>query len=384
MLEAVLADLHIPHVAIRSHKDLREAKSLAFPRIVKFHGDLVVTDEIVFTRQDINSRTETQHPFDIYLQGRLIEKAVFFIGYGLNDPNVTAVWKRVRRHSSPGCEPVGFRLLLQEDEAEIERMLGLGIQPVVVPVANRENPVELLEWLHEIRYKAQESFYRTSMEYLFHGKLAPAQTLTRSQFQVLAKKLEAGGSPDELLKNTTYFQRIPLTLKQDVQELLLRYVKVLSDFIWIWEIAYKERMDELAMAVLSEMRLRQSTSRSAMWEDSYKESIISQDFDEWSMKILMAHLKALGSETHRDQAFDIHISNIFHVIGRRFGTFLLSREAKQELGSLKSSYRRKYLGPRLSAESSTTLPSPEKRMSDSLRRAHVDVPDNKGKPGGQQ
>ncbi|MGB6065011.1 MAG: SIR2 family protein [Desulfomonilaceae bacterium] len=384
VLETVLADLHIPHVPIRSHKDLREAKSRVFPRIVKFHGDLVATDEIVFTRQDMHRRTEAPHPFDIYLQGRLIENAILFIGYGLNDPNVAAVWKRVQHYSAAGCKPVGFCLMIERDERVIERMLEFGIEPVVVPVADRKNPVELLEWLHGIRYKAHESFYRASMEYLFHGTLAPAQTLTRSQLQVLAKKLEAGGSPDELLKKTTYFQRVPLTLQQDVQDLLLRYMEVLSDFIWLWEIAHKERMDGLAIAVLHEMRRRQLTSRSAMREDSYNQSIISQDFDEWTMKILMAHLKALAAETNRDQAFDLHVSNIFRVIDRRLGTFPLGREVKQEFESLKRSYGGKYLGIWFSPEFSTTPPSPEKRMMTNLRRAHVTVPDDRDKREGQQ
>ena len=78
VLEAVSADLHVPHVPIRRHDDLRAAKALALPRIVKFHGDLEASDEIVFTRQDINRRIETAHPFDIYLQGRLIESAALF------------------------------------------------------------------------------------------------------------------------------------------------------------------------------------------------------------------------------------------------------------------------------------------------------------------
>ena len=128
VLEAVLTDLHIPHVPIRCHEDLRAAKALAFPRIIKFHGDLVATDEIVFTRQDIERRMTAQHPFDIYLQGRLIENAVLFLGYGLNDPNVTGVWRRVQQYSTPGCKPVGFCLMIQRDERAIERMLGLGMR----------------------------------------------------------------------------------------------------------------------------------------------------------------------------------------------------------------------------------------------------------------
>ena len=221
------------------------------------------------------------------------------------------------------------------------------------------------------------------MEYLFHGKLAPAQTLTRSQLQVLVKKLDAGGSPDELLKETIYSQRIPLTRKQEVQDLLLRYIEVLPDFIWMWEIAHKERMDELAMAVLSEMRRRQSTSRSSMWQTSHNQSIIGQHFDEWTMKIFMAHLKALAAETQHDQALDLHVSNIFHVIGRRSGTFPLDEAVKKELESLKHSYGGKYLGLWFSPESSTTLPSSEQRIMDSLRRAHVDVPDGKDQSEGK-
>ena len=44
------------------------------------------------------------------------------MGYGLNDPNVKEVWRRVQEHSTRGCEPVGFCILIQENEAEIERV----------------------------------------------------------------------------------------------------------------------------------------------------------------------------------------------------------------------------------------------------------------------
>ena len=89
---------------------------------------MIQTEEIVFTKRDMERRMEAPHPFDIYLQGRLVENAILFIGYGLNDPNVKRVWERVQRFSTPGCSPVGFRLLIQKDEAEIERMRGLGIE----------------------------------------------------------------------------------------------------------------------------------------------------------------------------------------------------------------------------------------------------------------
>ncbi|MFH1118047.1 MAG: SIR2 family protein [Pseudomonadota bacterium] len=371
VLEAVLSNLNIPHVPIRCHKDLREAKALSYPRIVKFHGDLIQTDEIVFTKKDVRSRMEAPHPFDIYLQGRLIENAILFIGYGLRDPNVTAVWERVRKYSTPGCEPVAFCLMIQENEAEIERMTGLGIEPVLVSVADRSNPLELLNWLHEIRSKSHENFFRASMEYLFHGKLAPAQTLTRSQLRITEKKLADADSPDEILKEAVYFQRIPQILKSDVEKLLLQHIDCSTDFIWMWEVAFAMRMPTLAETVLRQKRNRQTASRTDMFANIESTHVIIQHFDEWAMSILMAHLEELKLDKGSEETLRLHVHYLFDVVDRHYTSLDLSNEDNEQLEALLRFY--KVPCPAISGyrRFSRRLLGSEKRMSDGMRRAHV-------------
>src|SRR5262249_11170568 len=136
VIEASLANLRVAYTPIRTMRDLVAAKPLATRRIVKFHGDLETPDEIVFTRKDFKRRLRSATSRDAYLAGRLIEHGVLFIGYAVRDPNVVLAWERIRRHASPDGPPVAFRLLVEQSSDEVERMRELGIETVIVPIAD--------------------------------------------------------------------------------------------------------------------------------------------------------------------------------------------------------------------------------------------------------
>ncbi|MGD9819640.1 MAG: SIR2 family protein [Desulfomonilaceae bacterium] len=375
VLELVLADLNIPYTVIRNHSDLRKVKSFLFPRLVKFHGDLMEKDEIIFTRQDVNDRLKAPHPFDIYLQGRLIENAVLFIGYGLKDPNVEAVWKRVQLHSAADCQPVGFRMLHNWDQTEIDRMSSLGIHPVVVPIDDFGNPVELLEWFQGVYAKVKSNFCQASLEYLFHGRLAPAPVLTRGELGMVKNELLLGKPPDDLLKQATYYKRIPRTLEEEVEKLLLDHIQNLVELTFVWEVAFKNRMDKLGAHVFTEMFRRVGVTRDQMSDNCRNVTTIGRNFDGWAMNILMNHLKSLEGVSNTEKLHH-HLRRVFDIIEHSGYSTEIGKKDWQALEELKRFYEIRFPGLSLQSRCRLGLRNAEERINEGFRRDRVLVSDS--------
>ena len=191
------------------------------------------------------------------------------------------------------------------------------------------------------------------------------------------KKLEVGEPPDDLLKQAVYFQRIPQTLRQDVEELLLRATTTLSDFVWMWEVAFKERMDRVAATVLNEMRYCQSSGRGSMFADCQSMVSILHYFDDWAMNVLMRHLEELKSDTGSDDTLYHHVVNIFDMLRCDLGPLQLREEDEQKLELLRSFYERKYPVRRALLGLPVSRLNARQRMTEGMRRAHVDVLDGK-------
>jgi NAD-dependent SIR2 family protein deacetylase len=68
--------------------------------IIKIHGDLSDTESIVLTKSDYADfyRQDWSSPFWAYLATLMASRVVLFIGYGLEDPNIIAMFEHISKH----------------------------------------------------------------------------------------------------------------------------------------------------------------------------------------------------------------------------------------------------------------------------------------------
>lgn len=373
VIEAALANLHVPHFPVRSHEDLQRAKPLLPRRVIKFHGDIESPHEIVFTRRDYERRLSAPTWLDLYLQGRLIENAVLFMGYSLGDENVRLVWERMRKHAAPASPPIAFRLLIRRDDAEEARMAALGIQCVTVPVSDPENPVELLDWLHRIRSRATRFAMQTSMDYLMHGQILPARTLTRGQFEVARHRVNAGEKVDDVIREVIFHQRIPLTLKHAVEGFLIDVLAQCDDLATLWRIAVEEQFEALAMSVLNHMDVRQP-GESDRSEDLPLSTAIARHLDSWSLTQILEHLDRVSpAKTARDPKH--HVVLLFDALHFAGVDDELDADVRARFEETLKHYGDQFpvIRARWELPSLTRARDIEKRMSDAMERARTRV-----------
>lgn len=65
--------------------------------VVKLHGDAVEPGEIILCRDDYDEFFERRPALALLLEGLLLNRTFFFVGYGLRDPNFRQVYGRVGR-----------------------------------------------------------------------------------------------------------------------------------------------------------------------------------------------------------------------------------------------------------------------------------------------
>jgi hypothetical protein len=64
--------------------------------VYKMHGDVLLPDQAVITRDDYESYDTKRHLFSLALQGDLVSKTFLFIGFSFNDPNLGYIFSRIR------------------------------------------------------------------------------------------------------------------------------------------------------------------------------------------------------------------------------------------------------------------------------------------------
>jgi hypothetical protein len=373
VIEAGLGNLSVPYTVVRRQVDLVTAKPLVSRRVIKYHGDLEYPDGIVFTQQDFKRRLRRPTWLDAYLAGRLVENAVLFVGYGLRDPNVLLAWNQIRRNASPDTPPVAFRLLLDDDAEEIRRMESLGIEAIVVKVSNRDNPVELLSWLHEVRAKAEKETHDAFEEYLGHGKVRPARSVVAAQLAVAERRITAGESADQVLRETLFYQRIPTTLLQEAERLALTHLQSCDPF-WLWQLAVKSRLKALAKAALGRMaQIPGGLGQAGRYLS------VGRTLDDWSLPLLAEHLEKVDSKRNLHDPTD-HVVALFDAIShvdldsRPFDPSVMAQFAE-----IRGSYFAQFpvLAARAKLRISGGAPDFARGAADHVRRLRVEVADRK-------
>lgn len=102
-----LFESYIPGIQIiKSAKSLSRSKSNS-RKLIKIHGDLNSPKRLILTQSDYSNLYNINHqdPFWNKLNVELVEKAVLFIGYGFNDPNIRGLFdylnRKLKKHAQP-------------------------------------------------------------------------------------------------------------------------------------------------------------------------------------------------------------------------------------------------------------------------------------------
>ncbi len=113
----LLMSLPVRHVITTNYDDLLERALSAIKRypvkvvqqvdvartgqggvfVVKLHGDVAHPDHIILSRDDFDEFFERRPAMALLLEGLLLNRTFFFIGYGLRDPNFRQVYARIGR-----------------------------------------------------------------------------------------------------------------------------------------------------------------------------------------------------------------------------------------------------------------------------------------------
>lgn len=122
--------------------------------VVKFHGDADRAEEIVLSRDDYDAFFEKRPAMAALLEGLLLNRTFFFVGYSLHDLNFRQVFSRIARILKESRRPAfATKFWAGGPLAELEReqwgKQGLHLVPVDAPDPSLR-PLALLRFLDEL------------------------------------------------------------------------------------------------------------------------------------------------------------------------------------------------------------------------------------------
>lgn len=96
LLERALIGLKQHPLKVMHQEDVaRTGQNEVF--VVKLHGDLAHSEEIILTRDDYDEFFQRRPAMALLLEGLLLNQTFFFVGYGLRDPNFRQIHGRIVR-----------------------------------------------------------------------------------------------------------------------------------------------------------------------------------------------------------------------------------------------------------------------------------------------
>lgn len=114
-LEEASKLLHRDYKKVVGLKDIVESKH-GENQIVKFHGDFIDKESVVFTRKDYDKRLEIdKHPLDILFRSHILGKSVLFLGYGFGDENIDYIYKKHTELYGTGNLPKSYIISFEKD-----------------------------------------------------------------------------------------------------------------------------------------------------------------------------------------------------------------------------------------------------------------------------
>ena len=117
-----------PHRVIARLEDLAESNP-GERFLIKYHGDLEHPETVIFSGKSYNDRiANVRHFLNIRMQGDLLAKGFFFVGYSFQDPNVHMLFRELRAAFGPVLPP-SYLVAYRYDPAmeELNREFGVNI-----------------------------------------------------------------------------------------------------------------------------------------------------------------------------------------------------------------------------------------------------------------
>jgi len=128
LLERALLEIHDPvYSIVNRQKDLSSAYA---PRIVKLHGTIGVTDELVFTQEDYRKYPQNQAAFVNFARQVFIENELCLLGFSGDDPNFLQWSGWVRDHLDSHARRIYLVGALNLSPAKRKYLESINVAPV--------------------------------------------------------------------------------------------------------------------------------------------------------------------------------------------------------------------------------------------------------------
>ena len=142
---ALIARGRAAHVT-SSERNINHNRSI--DEVVKFHGDFNDPNHMVFSESQYLGRMRFESVMDFKLRADILGRAVLFIGYSFNDPNVNYLFHLVNQlfKDLPGTYSGRRAYIVLPEPSEFERKLFhiRNIEVIPVPSNNRAESIALL------------------------------------------------------------------------------------------------------------------------------------------------------------------------------------------------------------------------------------------------
>jgi len=119
LLEAALEEEEIPHLPIYPGPGVAYSRGDRIS-LYKIHGDVFTPDSVVITKQDYREYANKYASMITFLKGLLVDKTFFFLGYGMNDPDVESIWDAVHVDLS---DAANLSYAVMRSPSEVDRKL---------------------------------------------------------------------------------------------------------------------------------------------------------------------------------------------------------------------------------------------------------------------
>lgn len=153
LIERAFDHVGVKHNKIVTVHDFLRADP-TLPAIVKFHGDFIDDQSLVFTESSYFSRLELESPLDIRFRSDILGRTLLFLGYSLSDINIRYIWFKLQKllASQPSLktrEPFAYIVTAQrnpvfEDICKHSRDIGVVFLDTLDP---QRSIIELLQEL---------------------------------------------------------------------------------------------------------------------------------------------------------------------------------------------------------------------------------------------
>ena len=150
LIEQTLHALRLRYHAVIRREDVALTGRSDGPSVVKMHGD-ASQGSVVLSRDDYATFFENRPAMASLLEGLLLNRTFFFVGYSLRDPNFRQIYSRIAAMLAEAKRPAYATTFEDTSEYQIEQWKRKGLHLVPIPGANTaEKARNLLIWLDRL------------------------------------------------------------------------------------------------------------------------------------------------------------------------------------------------------------------------------------------